>query len=347
MRASIGWAALLALAIPSPAMAQQADARRWNGGQYDRTITCSSTGNRTRECRADASGGADLLRVLGGNCGRNNWGFRTDAVWVRNGCRAEFGVRSAGFGGGGGWQGGNNGGNWGGNNGGNNGGNWGGGGGWQGGDNNWQTGTIRCESRNNRRQTCRADARGGAQISRVLGGNCSRGNWGWSNNEIWVDRGCRADFLVRGQGQQPDQGGGGPSAGAIIGGVAIAAGLAAIIAAATKKKNPEAAAAPEAPPLPAGNASGPASIPASINVNLATVPSAARPAFQTCLDEAARQIGATGGTAIALGEMQEIEPGNGGYRFRFRLDGTWPDEKRSIAAYCRATATQVIELDFQ
>ncbi|MBB6228781.1 hypothetical protein FHS79_002972 [Polymorphobacter multimanifer] len=338
IRGLIGWTALLAMAPLPPAMAQQNDERRWNNSQYDRTITCSSSGNRYRECRADAGGGADLLRVLGGNCGRNNWGYRTDAVWVRNGCRAEFGVRSNGFGGSGGNNGGNWGGGWQGGNGGGN--NWGG-------NNNWQTGTVRCESRNNRRQSCRADARGGVQISRVLGGNCSRGNWGWQDNEIWVDRGCRAEFLVRGAGPQPDQGGGGPSTGAIIGGVAVAAGLAAIIAAATRKKTPDAATMPEAGPLPAGPANGGGSGPASIDVNLAAVPSAARPAFQTCLAEAARQIGATGGTAIALSEMQEIEPGNGGYRFRFRLDGSWPDEKRTIGAFCRATPTQVIELDFQ
>lgn len=290
----------------------------WGGnGQYEQTIRCASNNNRYRECRADASGGADIIRVVRGNCNQNNWGYRANAVWVRNGCQADIGVRSANFGGGNG-------------------------GGWQGDNGNWQTANVRCESRGYRYQTCRADARGGAQITQVIAGDCRRGNWGWRETEIWVDRGCRADFLVRGTSQQPSQGGGGgPSAGTIIGGVAIAAGLAALIAAATKKKAPEATTAPEAP-LPAAGSTGPA----TVNISTSVVPTAARPAFQTCLNEAAKQIGATGGTAISLGEMQEIVPGNGGHRFRFTLTGTWPDETRTISAYCRATPTSVVQLDF-
>ena len=85
---------------------------------------------------------------------------------------------------------------------------------------------------------------------------------------------------------------------------------------------------------------------ATVSVDLGTMPTAARPAASTCLAEAARQIGATGGTAISISNFVELEPGNGGYRFRWVLAATYPDQARSIPAYCRATPDKVIELTF-
>jgi hypothetical protein len=72
----------------------------------------------------------------------------------------------------------------------------------------------------------------------------------------------------------------------------------------------------------------------------------ARPSLQTCLNEIARQIGATGGTEIALDRFDEVTAGNGGFRFRMVLKGVYPDETRSIPTFCRATPTSVIELTF-
>lgn len=63
--------------------------------------------------------------------------------------------------------------------------------------------------------------------------------------------------------------------------------------------------------------------------------------------KSALQIGATGGTSMALEKMREVEAGNGGYRFNLRRCGTWPDETRLIGVFCRATARGVVELDFQ
>jgi hypothetical protein len=94
-------------------------------------------------------------------------------------------------------------------------------------------------------------------------------------------------------------------------------------------------------PLP-----GSSGAPARINVNTGGVMPSARPAFDTCLTEAARQIGATGGSEIQLDRIVNLEPGNGGYRFNVILFGVYPDEKRSIPMFCRATPTQVIELNF-
>jgi Protein of unknown function (DUF3011) len=58
--------------------------------------------------------------------------------------------------------------------------------------------TIRCESNNNARNYCPVDTRGGVRLSRQISGSaCAQGStWGYDNNRIWVDNGCRADFEV-------------------------------------------------------------------------------------------------------------------------------------------------------
>ncbi len=58
--------------------------------------------------------------------------------------------------------------------------------------------TIRCESNNNARNYCPVDTRGGVRLYRQISGSaCTQGStWGYDNNRIWVDRGCRADFQV-------------------------------------------------------------------------------------------------------------------------------------------------------
>lgn len=101
------------------------------------------------------------------------------------------------------------GGNWGG------GGNFGrGGGNWGGSGGNWggQSGsgqTVVCASNSGNRVYCDADTRSGVVLSRQLSGSpCEQGRtWGFDNRGIWVDRGCRAEFVLNqrggyGQGQQ-------------------------------------------------------------------------------------------------------------------------------------------------
>ena len=68
--------------------------------------------------------------------------------------------------------------------------------------------------------------------------------------------------------------------------------------------------------------------------------------MQTCLFEASRQIGVTGGTRLRFDRLVGIEPGNGGWRFSAETTATYPDGQRSIPFYCRATPTQVVQLDF-
>ncbi len=197
----------------------------------------------------------------------------------------------------------------------------------------WGGGIVRCESWQFRYAECRADTRGGVRIVRVQGGDCRSGNWGWRSNEIWVNNGCRADFETRrGGGYYPDNNG--PSAGAIIGGVAIAAGLVALLAAASKKSTAPAAVAPSAP------------VPAKIEVDPFMVPSDARASMAVCLAEAAKQLGATGASEIRINSIDQIERGNGGYRYRMKLEAIYPNETRIVPTFCRATGNNLIELTF-
>ncbi|MEA2166057.1 MAG: hypothetical protein QOK37_4184 [Thermoanaerobaculia bacterium] len=59
---------------------------------------------------------------------------------------------------------------------------------------------VTCESKNNVRHTCRIDVTAGVALSHELSKNdCVRGKtWGTTrtNDGIWVDGGCRAEFLV-------------------------------------------------------------------------------------------------------------------------------------------------------
>ena len=58
--------------------------------------------------------------------------------------------------------------------------------------------TVRCESSDGRYVECRTGMLDYVTLSRTLNdSSCVEGQtWGFRNNVIWVDRGCRADFLV-------------------------------------------------------------------------------------------------------------------------------------------------------
>lgn len=220
-----------------------------------------------------------------------------------------------------GWGGGGSGGSWGGS-----------GGSWGDNWNDWNGRIVRCESWNYRYARCNLDTRGGVRLTRLIAGDCRQGRtWGWDTrqNFVWVSRGCRADF----QSRYGNWGGGndGPSTGAVIAGVAVAAGLIALLASTGRKPDAAATGAAQS---------------AAVNIATGAVPAAAETSFRLCVNEAARQIGATGGTAIRLIGAVDTAPGNGGWRFQIPLEGTWPGDTHPVRAFCRATNTQVVELSF-
>jgi hypothetical protein len=135
-------------------------------------VRCESDDGRSRQCAADTRGGVRLVRQLSSSAcveGRS-WGFDRNAIWVAQGCRAEFET--------------------------------GGGSGWSGRHSDRDRGngrTLRCESSDNRQRRCDADVRAGVTLVRQLSSTpCVEGsNWGWDRGGVWVDRGCRAEFSVR------------------------------------------------------------------------------------------------------------------------------------------------------
>ena len=58
--------------------------------------------------------------------------------------------------------------------------------------------TISCSSDDGHRRYCPADTRGGVRLIKQRSDSpCRQGySWGFDRGGIWVDRGCRADFVV-------------------------------------------------------------------------------------------------------------------------------------------------------
>lgn len=172
--AGVAW-----LGAPAPAQAQ-----------YGGLVECSSYDDRPRTCPIDTSGRVRVYRQISQTPCIEGSSYRVmrGAVEVRRGCRAVF--SSAGYNDG---SGGSGGGGWGGS----------GGGGYA---------TVRCESRDGRRQFCPMDTRNGVRLERELSSSpCIRGeSWGSDRNGVWVSRGCRGEFAgFSGWGGGGGGGGGG------------------------------------------------------------------------------------------------------------------------------------------
>lgn len=137
------------------------------GGGNGAAIRCESTDNRYRECNTGFRGNAVLTRKLSdSSCVEGQtWGQRNGVVWVNRGCRAEFTTQGNGNPGGG--------------------------------NSNY---SVTCSSTNNRRATCAWNNRYGRPyvIQKISSDACQEGSsWGYTSNQIWVDRGCRARFGAR------------------------------------------------------------------------------------------------------------------------------------------------------
>jgi hypothetical protein len=287
---------------------------------YAGSIRCESKKNRRQVCRVRTDNRVAIKRILGGDCAKGRgWGFAANQIWVTGGCRAEFYY------------------------------------GYRGGTNpvplpgpvEDYAGTIRCESRGNRYQQCDVRTNDRVELTRRLGGRCNAGRqWGYTASYVWVNNGCRAEFGYGYRNSRPpekdkDKG---PSTGLIIGGIVVAGGLLALLASKSKKKTDSGEPAQEAgdmtpPTYPAGP-------PAALSANLSSLPSASRPSVQNCMNDAARQIGVTGGTRLSYDRLVNLEQGNGGWRIRAAMTATYPDGARSLEMYCRATPSQIIQLDF-
>lgn len=191
----------LALALAAVAGGAQA-AYGYQGGYYDsryrddgyrdsysRVVRCESRNGRTNYCRMDTRGGVSLVAQMSQSaCIRGrSWGVGRDSVWVSRGCRGRFaaGYRDSRYGHGSGWYDDRYDDRYGGRY-----------------DDRYSYGSgrvIRCESHDGRYNFCGSYGYGGrAQLRRQLSDSNCRLNvsWGTRNGGVWVDRGCRAEFVI-------------------------------------------------------------------------------------------------------------------------------------------------------
>ena len=140
--------------------------RKGSGRYTSQTIVCESLDGHRQHCTADTSGGVRLTkRISKSGCDyKSDWGYDNNGVWVANGCRAEFRVRS---------------------------------------DNRLVSQSnasdlVVCESENGRRKHCSADTRFGVSLYRqTSSSDCVENRtWGYDSNGIWVTSGCRGEFQL-------------------------------------------------------------------------------------------------------------------------------------------------------
>lgn len=133
----------------------------------NQVILCESVGHRWNLCKADTRDGVRLVRQLSdaSPCIRNQtWGVRAEGVWVASGCRAEFKTGEV--------------------------------------EDQPASGTpikiTRCDSENGMRKRCRLETGKGVRLAhRISSSPCTFGStWGFDEDEIWVRRGCRAEFQI-------------------------------------------------------------------------------------------------------------------------------------------------------
>jgi hypothetical protein len=138
------------------------------------SITCSSDNGRRNFCSVNTSGGVTMVRQRSdARCTQGySWGYDRRGIWVDHGCRADFAIR-------GGYR--------------------PGGPGYGPGPNRPGGQSITCSSDNGRRNYCPINTRGRVTMVRQRSDSrCTEGySWGHDRRGIWVDRGCRADFVVR------------------------------------------------------------------------------------------------------------------------------------------------------
>ena len=134
---------------------------------FGRSVICESQNNGKNRCPVDTSYGVQLARQISSNdCTRgNDWGFDENGIWVDHGCRAEFVL---------------------------------------GGEPRFTSmvsssrAVVVCESQDGANKRCPADTFYGVTLARQISDStCIRGRtWGYDASGIWVNGGCRAEFVV-------------------------------------------------------------------------------------------------------------------------------------------------------
>ena len=151
-----------------------------NGYGHSRIVRCESTNSRRTWCRVDTGGGVRIARQLSHTpcIEGSSWGSNDRGVWVSNGCRADFAVRSGhdhdhrdGYSDNNGY--GNR-------------------------DSHYVDSSVQvlqCDSTGDGRTYCHSEPNRRFLLSRSRAGNCVEGQtWGMDERGLWVSGGCRGDF---------------------------------------------------------------------------------------------------------------------------------------------------------
>ena len=135
-------------------------------------ISCSSEDGHRHYCSTDTRGGVQMIKQRSDSAciEGQTWGYDRQGIWVDRGCRADFSTGRGGYGRGG-----------------------------YGGDSQ----LVSCSSEDGHRHACPINSNGRVRLERQRSdASCIEGRtWGYNNREIWVDRGCRADFTVESRGR--------------------------------------------------------------------------------------------------------------------------------------------------
>lgn len=140
--------------------------------QRGETIRCESGGGHYQRCPVPWRDAELVRQESKADCVRGrSWGVDRQGLWVDRGCRGVFAAaRRPGHGG---WRPGN--------------------------DWNRQI-RLQCSSTSHSYQMCQVDVGRRGRVSlvrRLSDSRCIEGSsWGWNRAGVWVDRGCRADFVV-------------------------------------------------------------------------------------------------------------------------------------------------------
>jgi hypothetical protein len=180
MRTLVNTIVVLVAATVLP-FAAPARAESYDDGTF--VVRCESIRGRDNYCPADTRGGVFISDQLSDtDCIEGQtWGSDRGGIWVRGGCRADFEVPRAYSSGRGAPS------------------QRGYGRAWQEEGRRGERGVrVVCESRDKRSTQCPIRVRNDVELVTQFSSAECRFNWSWGfdRHGIWVDRGCRAEFLV-------------------------------------------------------------------------------------------------------------------------------------------------------
>ncbi len=153
--------------------------------QGNRPVRCESNNGEFNRCNMPWRDAELVKQESKGACIRgHSWGVDRHGLWVDRGCRGLFAAARHGYSDHGrpgydrpGYE-----------------------GGWRPGPDWDRSIRLQCDSNKKRYQMCRVDVgrRGRVQlVRRMSDARCTEGySWGWNRAGVWVDHGCRGQFLV-------------------------------------------------------------------------------------------------------------------------------------------------------